>query len=191
LRLLHEPEVLDLELQALLQLAKKGLSNFSVMMPMAHTLREVEQMVTYLTKTSVYDAHPFEIWVKCETPSMAILMEELCELPISGICFEVPSLGQLILGIDKTNRQIGHHLDQTDPAVLQSLEFAIGTCHERGVSTLITAELEHLRPEVVQAAIHAGVTGISVEAERLVEMHNLVAAIEKRMVLDHLLLASD
>lgn len=190
-RLLAEPDVLDLELQALAKVAAQGVTGISLMLPMVRNLDEVTEMYALLKKSEFVQHSELSLWVKCETPALAIRAEDLCELPIKGVCFDVPALSSLIVGVDKENYQMGHHLDQADNAVAQALDYAIATCRTHGISTMIVAEMESLRPEIVQGAIHAGVTGISVAPAEIEEMHGLVASIEQRMLLDHLLNESD
>jgi pyruvate,water dikinase len=190
-RLLSEPEVLDLELDALAQISNRGVLNLSVMIPMARTVKEVERMLSYLRKAEFARNIDLKVWVKCETPGMLILMEDLCALDIAGVCFDVPSLCQFMQGIDRENRQVAHHLDTTDGAIEQALSYAIGVCREEGVATMVVAEGEDLRPEVIQNAIQAGVTGLSVIPSQVQPMYGLVAAVEQRVLLDHALAEHD
>lgn len=179
-RLLQEPEVLELELAALSSLAAKGYHNLQVMMPMTRTLEEVDQMLKFLAKSHLAKIHPVRLWIKCETPSLTIVMQELCQRDIAGVCFDAPKLAQLILGVDQANRQIAHTLDQSNQAVLDALQYAIATCKEHGVATSVTAEMESLRPEVVETAVLSGVTAVVVEPEQLSEMRGLIVSIERQ-----------
>jgi pyruvate,water dikinase len=190
-RLLAEPDVLELELKALAKVAAQGITSLSIMLPMVRNLSEVEDMYALLKKSEFVQHTELSLWVKCETPALAIRAEELGDLPIKGVCFDIPALSTLIVGVDKENYQIGHHLDQADDAVRQALVYGITTCRSQGIATTIVAEMETLRPEIVQAAIQAGVTGICVAPSEIEEMHGLVASIEQRMVLDHLLAESE
>jgi len=176
-----------MELAALTRLAKAGLTNFSVMIPMARSLNEVEQVMDYLHRSPLWAEHAFDVWVKCETPALLILMDQLCDLDIAGVCFEVSALSQLIVGIDKANSQVGHHLDQTDEAVAQALEYAIATCRQADVASSLIAEQDHLRPEVVERAVQVGVTAVSVEPERLDEMRRLIVSVEHRILIDQVI----
>ncbi|MEI6477395.1 MAG: putative PEP-binding protein [bacterium] len=186
-RLLSEPELLEIELQALSQVADKGADHISIMLPMVRSIDEVKRMIKYLQDSPLSAHLATKVWVKCETPAMLILMEELCQLDIAGVCFEVPALTQLIQGIDRDNAQVAHHLDTTGQAVEQALTFAIATCRNAGIATMLVAELDELRPEVVQSAVKAGLTGVTVIPSFLPEMRAFLASVEQRMLLDHVL----
>ena len=186
-RLLAEPELLGLELGALTKLSKKGLSNVSIVMPMTRTLEEVVALMQYIQASEFGQLAKPKIWVKCETPSMAILAEELCAAGIAGLLLDIPALAQLVLGIDQSNMQMAHHLDQADQALSQAVRYAIETARYHGVATVLVSEMLELRPEMIQLAVEAGLTGVSVTPRRIVEMHGLLAAIEQKMLLNHLI----
>jgi phosphoenolpyruvate synthase/pyruvate phosphate dikinase len=154
---------------------------------MVRNLDEVKRMLKHVGDSALTRHLPTRLWVKCETPGMLILMDELCQLDIAGVCFDVPALTQLIQGIDRENAQVAHHLDTTDHAVEQALFYAIRTCRAAGIPTMLVAEMDELRPEVIQSAVQAGVTGISVVPSFIPEMKAFLASVEQRMVLDHLL----
>lgn len=186
-RLLSEPHVLDLELRALELVLRKGLSNYSIMLPMVRSLDEVKRAMVYIRESKYcLDFQP-EIWVKCETPALIILIEQLCELDIAGVCFDVPALAQLLSGIDQANYQVAHHLDHASQALKESLAYALSVCREAGISSMLISEDSQLRPEIIQVAVEAGVTAISVHPEDLMTAHGLVASIERKMILDNLI----
>jgi pyruvate,water dikinase len=186
-RLAKEPDVLALELDALTLVAKAGQVNFSLMLPMVRTLAEVEELTAQIRASKYGKVHNPEIWVKCETPALLIVMDSLCHLDIAGVYFDAASLTQFILGFDKENYQVAHHSDTADQAVEQALSYAIATCREHGVPCVVGAELGHLRPETIQAAVLAGATGLSVPPGMVAETRQLVAAVEQKLILDHLI----
>jgi phosphoenolpyruvate-protein kinase (PTS system EI component) len=100
--------------------------------------------------------------------------------------FDVPALATLITGMDSANHQVGHHSDQADPAVLEAISFAIGVCRKEGVATAVLSEHDAPRAEVVEAAIRAGVVAVVARPEDTAWLHGLVASVEQRMLLDHL-----
>jgi pyruvate,water dikinase len=186
-RLLMEPELLQLEVDALARVAASTDNCLAVMVPMVRSVQEVEQMLRFLQGSNLATQTEIALWVKCETPALTIMMEDLCKLDIAGVCFDVPAISELIVGFDKENHQVAHHRDQADPAVLQALRYAIATCKQHGIASMLVAEMEDLRPEVVEAGVRAGVTSISVPSPMLEPIHRLVASIERRLVLESLL----
>ena len=171
-----------MEIAALTRLHKQGVDNLSILLPMVRTVEEVKRAMHYIGRSVA-----FPIWVKCETPAMSILMEDLCNTGIAGVCFDVPSLAQFILGFDKDNSQTASEVDQAHPAVLQALRYALATCREHRVATILAAEMDTLNPEVVQLGAQEGVTALSVHAGDAEITRRLLAAVEKHLLLEHAL----
>ncbi|HSI20811.1 MAG TPA: putative PEP-binding protein [Verrucomicrobiae bacterium] len=185
-RLLSEPEILELELKALSRLQKKGFDNISIMLPMVRSLEEVKQMQKILAKLAPAGLSD-RLWVRVETPALTIKADALSKLDLEGVLFDAPALATLITGMDADNHQVGHNRDQADPAVQDALSYAIATCRKAGLSTAVVAEHEQLRPELVECIIKAGVTALCVRPQECTWLHGLVASVEQRMLLDHLL----
>jgi pyruvate,water dikinase len=182
-RLLSEPEILELELQALAKVQQKGYDNLSIMLPMVRSIDEIKKMRRLLRDLG---ASTEGLWVRVETPALTIRAADLAALQLGGVLFDAPALATLITGTDHENHQMAHHRDQADPAVQDALSFAIATCRKEGVATGIIAETEELRAELVEAAIKAGVTAVVARPTDCGWLHGLVASIEQRMLLDHL-----
>lgn len=185
-RLLSEPELLDLELAALLRLVHKGFTGLQVMIPMARTLEELDRMMSYLLSSPLFAECTLPIWAKCETPALLIQMDQLLQRQLAGICLDVTALSQLIVGIDRENQQVGHQLNQTDSAVQDALLYAIASCREAHIASSIVADGQELRPETIQAAIQAGVTTICVQPSLVGQARTLTASVEQKLVLDYL-----
>jgi phosphoenolpyruvate synthase/pyruvate phosphate dikinase len=188
-RLLSEPEILELELKALARVQQKGLDNVTIMLPMVRSIDEVTKMRRLLQPLAPAEMTD-NLWVRVETPALTIRATDLAALNLGGVVFDVPALATLITGTDAENHQVGHHRDQADPAVQDALSYAISVCRKEGVATAIIAEQEDLRPELVDAAIHAGVTAVIARPEACGWLHGLVASIEQRMLLDHVVESS-
>jgi pyruvate, water dikinase len=183
-RLLSEPEILQLELKALRTVFQKHDAPLAVMLPMVRSVKEVEQARTVLRQHLPESID--RLWVRVETPALAIQAEALADLGPAGVLFDVPALATLITGMDHENHQVAHHRDQADEAVLDALRYAIATCREEGVATALVAEKEALMAEIVEVGIKAGVTALCAHPEDAEWLRALAASVEQRMLLDHL-----
>jgi pyruvate,water dikinase len=184
-RLLNDPDVLVMEVKAIEKVFSRGYENLQIMLPMLRSADEVGQFVRQWESMTGKSAHP-ELWVKCETPATAILVEDMVAYPVAGVAYAVPALSQLVVGIDQNNIAVGHQLDQADPAVLHLLGESIATARQHHLATAVVSEGVPMRPEAVEAAVRSGVTAVCVRRDDAAEMQRLVASIEKRMLLDHL-----
>lgn len=184
-RLLSEPEILKLECKALASLVHRGYGNIAILLPMVRSVEEAKSMRKLLVQHAPAGLAK-RLWLRVETPALTIKAEALADLDPAGVMFDAPALATLITGLDHSNHQVGHHRDQADEAVLDALSYAVSVCRKAGITTAVLAEHEELRPELVETVIKAGVTAFCVRPEDTGWLHGLVASVEQRMLLDHL-----
>ncbi len=184
-RLLHESDLFVAELRVLASLRARGLTNLEAMLPMVRSVTEYDEawraIETYWPR---HETMP-PLWVRCETPALAIVAEDLAARQPHGVCFDVPALAQLITGTDADNYQISHLLDQADQAVLDALSYAIGTLNAAAIHTSILAEGEDLRPEVIATAVRSGVSEVAVHRSDIAPVRRMIASIEQLLVVEH------
>lgn len=189
IKYINNPELFELEIAVVERFIKMGYENFGLMLPMLRTQNECQEMILMMKKALADDFEKVAIWVKCETPAMLFSIEKLFALPITGICFDANSLGQLMLGVDYGNARMGHlvHGQASEMAPVQEmLSRAIVKCRKTGFSTSLVAEGIELAPEVIESSVRAGIGGVVVPPTAEIEVRHLLASIEKRMMLDHL-----
>lgn len=186
-RLLKEPELVEVELKALHRLQKKGVSTIELVLPMVRSTKEAEHMINLVQSLWPGDGGLPRIWLRCETPALAISSESLCKLPIHGIYLDVPALAQFMSGLDGHNYQTEHHLDQADSAMLDAVHYAVGTCRAHGVRSVLIAEEDELHAEVIAEAVAVGLTEVAVSRSEVEEVRGLLASIERRLLVDHVL----
>ena len=186
-RLLREPELVGIELEAIARVIQKGFGTIELVLPMVRSAKEARAIEVLVSQFWPDDMDDLKLWVRCETPSLAIAADELCHGAISGVYFDVPALAQLISGLDDSNYQVAHHLDQAEQSVLDALHYAITTCRAHGVKAVLLAEDDQLHAEVLAEAIASGATEIVVTADEVQEVRSLVASIEQRLLVDHAL----
>lgn len=185
-RLLQEPELLKVELKVIEKLQEEGLNNLQLVLPMVRQYEEAERMLANLHGWwEGKDSMP-SVWVRCETPGLAIEAERLGELPVAGAIFDLESIAGLILGFDSGNYQVEHKVDQAATPVLEALKYAVSELRVAGKGSVLLSEDKDLAPEAVEAAVKAGLTEVCVHPSDLDTMRHLLAVSEQRMLLDHL-----
>lgn len=186
LKYINNPELFELEIAVVDQFLKMGYTNFGLMIPMLRTRKEGEEILKMIKKAMKDDFEKISIWLKCETPAMMLSIQRAFILPITGICFDVCELGQLMFGVDYGNARIGHNIDDESGALADSLSIAISKCRKAGVSTSLVSEGVELSPEILETSVRAGLNSVVVQPASEIETRHLLASIEKRMMLDHL-----
>lgn len=184
-RILHEPDLLEVELQVLANLVARGLTNLRILFPVVRKQEEITRMHQLIT--SMWPTHETlpEIWVRCATPALAITAEHLADHPIQGVYFDIPMLAELIAGFDGDNYQVAHHVQQDEAALGETLHYAISACRAHGIQSGLLAEGEELHANIIDTAVRAGVLEVVVTPSEVPEMRNLLGSVEQRIILEY------
>lgn len=185
-RYIKEPEVFNLELEALKMVRSKGYPNLWLMIPFVRTLEEFEKVKNIIEKSGLLEEKDFKLWIMCEVPSVVILIEKFCQTGIDGISIGSNDLTQLTLGIDRDSSIVAEEFDERNEAVLWSLKRVAETCQKYGVTVSICGQAPSFYPEIVEFLVEAGITSISVNPDAIEETRRIVAAVEKKMILDQI-----
>jgi phosphoenolpyruvate synthase/pyruvate phosphate dikinase len=183
-RILAEPELAQAELRALYAIHERGLHNVELVLPMARTLQEVQQAVAWARETWTGDAHALRTWVRCETPALTILAQEVAEITgVHGVYLDVEMLAQTITGIDVENYQVGHRLDQADPAVIDALRYAAATIIHAGRKVAFLSGTELLHPQVIELAAQEGVHEVITTRSDVADLQALLRRVEHEVLM--------
>jgi pyruvate,water dikinase len=175
LRYMREPDLLGLELEAIARVWDEGHTNFHVMIPFVRTQRELVACRDAMRDAGLLSRHGFELWVMAEVPSVLFNLERYAELGVAGISIGSNDLTQLVLGADRDSR---------DPAVVAYLEELIPRARALGLQTSICGQAPSVHPEYADILVRAGIDAISVNMDAVDRARGLVAAAERRVLLD-------
>ncbi len=184
LRYTQEPEVFRLELEAIKRVWDAGHTNFHVMLPFVRTARELERCRDLMAESGLLSRAGFELWVMAEVPSVLFNLERYAQLGVAGISIGSNDLTQLVLGADRDNEVLAATFDERDPAVVAYLQQLIPKARSLGLQTSICGQAPSVHPEYADILVRAGIDNISVNMDVVDRTRRLVAAAEKRVVLD-------
>ncbi len=191
-RYVHQPEEFALELEAIKKVREtKGLKNLWLMIPFVRTTDEFIAVRELIRKSGLEQSSDFKIWIMAEVPSTAILIDDFCALGIDGVSIGSNDLTQLTLGVDRDNETMASEFDERDPAVLASIAHIARRCRVHNVTCSICGQAASDYPEVVETLVRAGATSVSVSPDRVIATRKLIASVEKRMVLEHVMHEED
>jgi len=185
MRYVSEPDIFDLELQAIRRVWDAGHANFHVMLPFVRTVRELRACHRLLDRSGLLDRPGFELWVMAEVPSVLFNLEAYAKLGVAGISIGSNDLTQLVLGADRDNEVLADLFDERDPAVVAYLQQLIPRARELGLATSICGQAPSVHPEYAELLVRAGIEAISVNMDVVDRTRRLVAAAERRVLLDH------
>lgn len=184
LRYTREPDVFQLEMAALRQVWDAGQRNLHVMLPFVRSTRELHRCRELIAESGLLDRAGFELWVMAEVPSVLFNLAEYAALGVTGISVGSNDLTQLLLGADRDNEVLAETFDERDPAVTAYLRELIPRARELGLRTSICGQAPSVHPEYAELLVRAGIDAISVSVDVLDRTRAMVAAAEKRVLLD-------
>ncbi len=162
-----------------------GLKNVWVMLPFVRTTWEVNKCLEFMKSEGLERNRDFKILLMAEVPSMAISSEEFAKLDVDGASIGSNDLCQLVLGVDRDSGILGKmgYFDERDPAVLKAMKMIIKGFKESGKPVGICGQSVSVYPEITEFLIRNGITSISVNPDTLIKTRELVAEIEKKILL--------
>jgi len=184
LRYTEEPDVFQLELEAIDRVWDAGHTNFHVMLPFVRTTRELKQCRDLVAAAGLLDRPGFELWVMAEVPSVLFNLEQYAGLGIAGISIGSNDLTQLLLGADRDGERLSNTFDERDPAVTEYLRQLIPRARAAGLQTSICGQAPSVHPEYAELLVRAGIDAISVSPDAVDRTRRLIAAAEQRLLLE-------
>ncbi len=185
LRYTRDPEVFALELQAIARVWEAGHHNFHVMLPFVRTARELARCRELIDEAGLTRYPEFELWVMAEVPSVLFNLEAYARLGVAGISIGSNDLTQLLLGADRDSETLSDTFDERDPAVVEYLRQLIPRARAAGLQTSICGQAPSVHPEYAELLVRTGIDAISVSADAVERTRGLVAAAERRLLLEH------
>jgi pyruvate,water dikinase len=184
LRYAREPELFRLELDAVRRVWEGGASNFHVMVPFVRTPVELTQCKALLAASGLLDLPGFELWIMAEVPSVLFHLERYAGLGVAGISIGSNDLTQLLLGADRDSELLAEVFDERDAAVVAYLNELIPRARALGLRTSICGQAPSVHPEYAELLVRAGIDAISVNVDVVERTRSLVAAAERRLLLE-------
>ncbi len=184
LRYTREPDLLGLELDAIRRVWDDGHTNLHVMLPFVRTTREVEICRDLIDEAGLLDLAGFELWVMAEVPSVLFNLADYAALGVAGISVGSNDLTQLLLGADRDSEILADVFDERDPAVVAYLEELLPAARALGLRTSICGQAPSVHLEYAEILVRAGIDAISVNIDAVDRTRRLVAAAERRLLLE-------
>jgi len=175
-----------LECKAILKCHKEwGLKNVWIMLPVVRTVWEAQKVLGIMRQEDLERSRDFKVWFMAETPSIAIMADEFSKL-CDGFSIGSNDMTQGILMIDRDSERLGKmgYFDERDPAVERIIAHLIKVSHENGVTVSICGEGPSNLPDFAEFLVRSGIDSISVNNDAVVATRQLVASIERKILLE-------
>jgi len=163
-----------------------GLKNVWVMLPFVRTTWEVEKALAIMKEEGLERSRDFKVWLMAETPSIVLLADEFSKLDIDGYSIGSNDLTQGVLMADRDSGLLADmgYFDERDPAVKKAIEMLIKVAHKYGKTVSICGQAPSVYPEFTEFLVRTGIDSISVNPDVVVATRELVASVERKILLE-------
>lgn len=180
-RYIHDPEVFDLELDAI-KMVRKKYKNLWLMVPFVRTVKELVLVKKIISTAGLYRSDTFKIWMMVEIPSNVILLEKFIYVGIDGVSIGSNDLTMLMLGTDRDNSEVAPEFDERNEAVLWALEHIIKTCQRNKITASICGQAPSLYPDLTEKLVEWGITSVSVSPDAVESTRETIQRIEQHLL---------
>ncbi|MCS7093412.1 MAG: phosphoenolpyruvate synthase [Patescibacteria group bacterium] len=181
-RYISNPEVFELELNAIRKIWEDGFRNLHLMIPFIRTNWELIKVKSIVEKAGLFRYPEFKFWIMVEVPSIALNIEEFLKIGVDGVSIGTNDLTMLILGVDRDNEAVTSIYDERTPIVLSVIEYVIKTCKKYGVTSSICGQAPSDYPEIIERLVRAGITSISVSPDAIERTREFIFEAEKKLL---------
>lgn len=179
-RYIADPEVFNMELDAIKMIWEQGYLNLHLMIPFVRRPWELIKIKSLITQRGLFKLPGFKLFIMVEVPASALELEEFIKIGIDGVSIGTNDLTMMLLGVDRDSAEIAHIYDERSDAVMSILEYVVEVCAKYDVSCSICGQAASDYPELVEKLVAKGITSVSINPDAVERTRELIHEIEKK-----------
>lgn len=176
-----DPSLLDLEIEAIRQVQQSGGQNLQVILPFVRSVEEFSFCRQRMAAAGLFEVPQFQLWIMAEVPSMLFLLPDYIEAGAQGVAIGTNDFSQLLLGADRDQPTLATAYDERHPAVQRAIAQLIQLSQAAGVPCTLCGQAPARYPDLVEALVNWGISGISVEPSALETTYRAIVQAEQRL----------
>ena len=145
--LLKNPELLRIQLRAIVRTACEVPAQLKIMIPMVSSVEEVrhvrqafDEILQEFTQNGKKPLNKIALGAMIEVPAAAIALDGMIN-DLDFISIGTNDLIQYLVAVDRVNPEVAHMYDPCHPAVGRTIHNVIQTAHKRGKTVSICGEI--------------------------------------------------
>ncbi len=184
-RYISQPEVFNLELQAIKHVRKKY-NNLWLMIPFVRSPEELKNVRRLVATEGLFEDSTFKFWMMVEIPINVILIDEFIKIGIDGVSIGSNDLTMLVTGTDRDNAEVANEFNERSPAVMWSLKRVIKHCNDAKVTSSVCGQAPSTYDDFARKLVKYGVTSMSVNPDAVDRVRGVIKQAEKDLVYDRI-----
>jgi len=178
---IQQPELLDLQLDVIAHLRSQGADQLHLLLPFVRNLDEFDFCWRRIEGMGLLDDPSLAVWMMAEVPSVLLLLDRYLARGVRGVSIGMNDLAALLLGWDREQDDSRAFTNLAEPALVEAIEQIAQTAKLHQVQCQLCSDLIADYPQTLQRALLAGVTAISVSADRLDQTALAIAEVEQQL----------
>ena len=181
-RLLHDPEIFQLELEAIKHVRNKlNLKNLWISIPYVRSVNELVEIKKIISSSGLSRSSNFKLWMSIDVPANILMLEKYIGVGIDGVSIEPEHLTSLLLGTDGTNSEVISEFNIQSESVLWAIEKIMKISHKHAITTNFSGKDISSYPNLAENLVKWGVTSISVSPGSIEHTRHIISETEKKL----------